>query len=51
MTEGIIGGLIQIIGEPNNFGGEIFLYAVSAVLFIILFVCMFLIPIWLLKRH
>lgn len=51
MTEGIIGSLYQIIGEPNNFAGEIFAYSIASILFIVLFVGMFLVPVWLLKRN
>lgn len=51
MTDGIIGSLYQVIGLPNNFAGEIFAYAIACILFIVLFVMMFLVPVWLLKRN
>ena len=51
MTDGIIGSLYQVIGLPNNFAGEIFAYAIACILFIVLFVMMFLVPMWLLKRN
>lgn len=51
MADGIIGSLYQIIGLPNNFAGEIFAYAIACILFIVLFVMMFLVPMWLLKRY
>lgn len=51
MDTGIIGSLDQIIGIPNNLAGEIFVYATAAILFVVLFTMMFLIPMWLLKRN
>lgn len=47
---GFIDGLIQIIGAPNNFAGQIFIYGICAFLFVTLFAVMFLLPTYLLRR-